>query len=487
MILTQELLREIADDVNSPSRMKARAEDYRRFLMFNGKTADIIEEAISKEFSKPETVKELIARLAPLNLVQKIIVKLAGIYTEAPLRTTKDKSIKDTELLELYQQELALDIRMKEANRYFKLFKRNLMEMYVDEMGTPMVRNLPRHCYEVYSFSTLTPNRPDVVVKIVKDDKNLKNQVLNIWTNENFWIVNGTGEILVQKMAAIENPDGVNAYGKLPFVYINESSFSVDPIPDDDLIRMSIQIPLLLTDIAFATKYQSWSMIFTINYDGEVPSNPNSVIPMMTGPDGERPEIGQIKPEVDTDKVITLVKTLLAMLLSTKNLSVGSVKMNLDAADVASGISKMIDSAESVEDKKDQQAFFERAEKDLWDLLSKHMIPYWRAAQIIKPELDAEFSPTFEINVFFREPQVMISEREKIEIADLRLKSGFSTLARELAYLYPQMSKEEIVELELAIKAEQSASAVGMVEEFNQTEDEMDEDEQEDEEDSEEE
>ncbi len=190
MILTQELLKQIAEDVSSPSRRELRLEDYKRYLMFNGKTADIIKDAIAKEFSNPETVNELIARLIPINLVQKIIFKLSGTYTESPLRQPKDRSVADGELLEEYEEEFSLNIRMKEANRYFKLFKRNLMEMYVDELGNPHVRNIPRHSYEVYSFSTLTPNRPDLVVKIIRDDKEPKKMVLAFYTNESHWITN---------------------------------------------------------------------------------------------------------------------------------------------------------------------------------------------------------------------------------------------------------------------------------------------------------
>jgi hypothetical protein len=212
-------------------------------------------------------------------------------------------------------------------------------------------------------------------------------------------------------------------------------------------------------------------MIYTIGDVGEVPSNPNSVLPMNFGPNGEKPEIGQIKPEVDTDKVIGLVKTLVAMLLTTKNLSVGAVKMNLDSGDMASGISKMIDSAESVEDKKDQQAFFEQAEAELWWLLSKYMIPFWRANNMIKPELNKEFSPTFEVSVFFREPKVMMSEMEQIEISKARLDNGFSTLQRELEILYPQMTREEVVKLRLEIEAGKSIREQQQIDEIDQTDD----------------
>jgi hypothetical protein len=480
MILSEKLLKTIAEEVCSPHRRDARLEDYKRYLMFNGKTAEIIREAISREFKNPETVNELISRLVPINLVQKIVTKLSGVFVQPPLRKVQDESVSDSELMDAYIEELNLNQRQKEANRYFKLFKRNLQELFVDEAGTPHVRNLPRHTYEVFSLSSLTPNRPDVIVKILADDKVSSKVKLAVWSDESHWVVDGAGQIKWDDMNNMGNPEGINPYGVLPFVYVNESSDSVDPLADDDLLKMAITIPVMLTDICFATKFQSWSLIWTLNYDGTIPSNPNSVISMNASIDEQKPEIGQIKPDVDTDKVITLIKTLVAVLLTTKNLSVGALKMNLDSSDVASGISKMIDSADSVEDKTDQQSFFEKAEKDLWNLLAFHLIPYWRQNGMLKDELNKEFSKAFEMDIFFMEPKVMISEMEQIELSKARYDAGFSTMDYELSQIYPQLTAEQREELAAAIELEKQGKQQRMVEDIDgiaeEEEDEEDED-----------
>jgi len=464
MLLSLDLIKNIAKRVNEPSRSSARMQDYKRWLMFNGSTEEIIKEAISREYAKPETVEELSARLIPINFTNKIITKLAGVYTAEPMRRVSDRNVSDTELLEEYIEEMCLNQRMKEANRYFKLFKRNLMEVYVDDNGDPYVRNLPRHTYEAFSFSSLTPNRPDVIVKIIRDDRNLTKQVLHVWSTESHYISNGHGEPVGQP----DNPDSMNTYGALPFIYINESSFSVDPISDDDLMRMSIALPVILTDICWATKYQSNSILWTLGDVGTIPSSPNSVVAMNFGPDGQEPKIGQIKPEVDTDKVISMVQTLVALLLSTKNLSTSTVQAQLTTSNAASGISKMIDNAESVEDKKDQQEYFRKAEHDLWELISKKMIPAWRASGMLNPEFNKEFSPQFMIDVYFTEPKVMTSEKEQIEISEMRLKAGFSTLRMELEAIYPQLNREQIDELALEIEAEKQNNQQSFLDGVNQ-------------------
>lgn len=467
MILTAELLKYLADEVNSMPRREAREEDYKRFLMFNGKLKEILREAISKEYKKPESIQGLMERLIPINIMQKIVTKLAGVYTEPAARTVADASEEDQALLDLYIEGMCYNQRQKEANRYFKLFKRNLQELYVDSYGVPCARNLPRHTYEVFSFNPLTPNYPEVVIKILNDSVDTKEQRLAVWSNENHVVIDGTGKIDRAAMMSMQNEDGVNPYGALPFVYTNESSYSVDPIQDDDLVRMSIVIPVLLTDLAFAEKYMSFGVLYTIGDVGDIPFNPNTVIPLNFGPDGQKPEIGSIKPDVDTDKVLLFVESLLAMLLTTKNLSTATVSSKLTSDNAASGIAKMLDQAESVEDKRDQQQYFYKAEQDTWNLISKYLIPVWRKAGKLSSEYNQEFSSSFKVSVKFQEPKVMITEREQIEISALRIKEGFSTQKRELAILYPQMTSEEIDVLEDEIEEEQTEKQQAPIDEIN--------------------
>ena len=465
--MTKELLEFVANDINSVDKKEARKEDLHRWLMYNGKTKQIVKESIAKEFQKPETVEELISRLVPINITQKVINKLSGVYTEAPLREVVDENESDSELLEIYEDALEVDARFKEANRFFKLFKRNLMEPFVDEQGQVGLRNLPRHTYEVYSFNSVRPNKPDLVAIIIKDDEIRENQVIKIWTNDRHILIDGNGLPLVKEMLDMGNEDGLNPYGKIPYIYINESTYSVNPISDDDLMALAIAIPVLLTDLNFSCKFQTFSIFYTIGDVGSLPSNPSSVIALDYGPDGQKPEIGTVKPEVDIEAMLNLITNLVSILLTTKNLSAGTIKTTQQVSTI-SGISKALDNAESVEDKKDQQAYFIKAEKDLWELLSKNLIPVWRKQNRLAPALNKEFSQNFELSIIYREPKVFISEKERIENAKMKLDAGLTTLRRELISLNPDMSEAQIDRLAQEILEEQENKLYRQVEELNE-------------------
>jgi hypothetical protein len=452
-ILTEQLIKGFLEDFNSPEKRILRDEDLKRSLVYNGKIKEVVQDAIRKEFKKPETIIELNNRLIPINIVSKVIWKLSQVYNEAPIRKPYDGNEDDSELLSSYEQEMCIDKVMKEVNAHFKLYKRALIEIYRNKYGRPAIRPIDRPSYEVYSTSAISPEIPDVVLKVIHwDDGDLKKCVLIWWSDESFLITDGAGKKNESEHARINNPDAVNPYGVLPFVYINQSLTRLVPMPDDDLIKTGIAVPLLLSDLSFASKYQAWSMIYTIGVDGEIPINPNSVVNLEFGEDGQRPEIDMIKPEINIPQMLEFVRTLIAMLLSTKNLSTSSISGDLSAENVASGISKMLDQAETIEDRKDQQQFFIDAEKELWKKLSKNIIPIWIKLNDYPTELKQNFSENFELAMIFKQPTVIMTEKERVENSVFKIEKGVSTLKRELKALNPALDENEIDQLVAEIR-----------------------------------
>jgi hypothetical protein len=470
-ILNVVNLKEKLEWVNSPEIAQKRQDDFDRYMMYNGAVRDIIERAIKKEFKKPETVQELLARLIPINIPAKIINKLANVFNESPSRMVADENELDQELLDMYENKMELNGRMKEANRYFKLFKRNLSELVVDDMGCPKLRNHPRHIYEVFSHSVSCPDIPDTFMKFLNFEKDPHLQRFVWWTDVQHLITDGSGKIMMPEMLRMNNPEGVNPLGTAPFIYTNSTTHSVNPIPDDDLLRMGIVIPLLLSDLAFATKYLSWAVVYTVGAGGDIPFSPNSIIDLDFGPNGETPVINTVKPTVAIQDTLTFVKALISFILTTKNLSSTSMSGALESANPSSGVAKALDSAESQEDKQDQQAFFRKAETEMWMKLRDNLIPTWRRQRLLSPDCNKEFSKQFEVNIQYQEPKIVISEREQIEISKLRIDAGLTTKRRELQKMHPDLDELDIDELLKEIEEEKSNANISMIEDVNRGED----------------
>jgi hypothetical protein len=453
--LSLDFIKETLKDITSPYKKQLRIDDFKRFQFYSGNIIPVLQEAFAKEFQKPETITELGHRMVPLNIVKKIVNKLAGLYIETPVREATNKDEDDQLLIDNLSWFMSFNQRQKEANRYFKLYKRNLQEVYIDKNGFPQVKNLPRHTYEVYSHDPLSPAIPDVVVKILNEVGEPEDHSYAFYTANQHVVVNGKGETDTELMNSMNNPDGVNPYGVLPFIYINESSFMVSPLPNDDLLRNSILVCTLLSDLAFASKYKTFNINYIIGYDGELPSNPNSIVSLPRNPDGSEPKIGSISPEFDMQQQLTLIQEITSTLLSTNNLSANALKANIDAFGPQSGIAKALDESQSIEDKKDQQEYFIKAEEQFWTLMKENFMPYWQKTNMLNDAIKREFSSDFDIMIQLREPKVQITVEEQIKISNDRIQSGFSTHARELQFLYPELDTEELEELENEILEEQ--------------------------------
>lgn len=436
----ESILKEVKSDDNL-SRLRI---DYDKYLVFNGKLKELIRKAIQAEFILPETVAQLVNRVVPINITGKIIDKLATVYKEVPVREPGDKNEADQELVDFYTKEMSFNRKMKFCNQMFKLYKHSLLEPYVDSYGVPRMRVLPSHTYTVLSDDMIDPSCPTCVVKLLHDDKEVKEQRFAIWTSERHWIVDGDGIIQTADMLAMNNPDGINPYGVLPFVYFKQSDDRLIPLPSEDIVSCNIIICLLLTDLCFASKYQAWSyLVLTGAESTNLTLNPNSIISLPLGPNGEKPTLETVKPEIDIDQMLRLIESNMSMLLTTNGLTVGDVTSQLTTGNAASGAAKMIDQSQSTELREDQVAYFREAEEDFWYLFAHKILPVWVASGILQPEYANAFSVDFELSIRYPELKPMVDDSQKIDQEIKKLNSGLTTRQRAIQAIDPELTLDQ--------------------------------------------
>lgn len=447
MKLNKESLAMYSAIINSPDRVERRRLFGEMFTMYEGGGREIIKRKIRQEFKNPEAIKELEGRLVTINIMKKVIDKMAGVYNESPVRFVVDQNETDKELVELYEDSISFNSIQKETNRHLKMFKKALKELYLDADGNPKAKLIPAHAYEVFNVENPDTTKPDIVCKIIKNSDKTNEQIFHWFTDESFYITDGEGVVLNDLMAVYNNTNGRNPVKALPFIYRTTSTYGIDPIVEDDVLHISIALPIVLTDLLFACKYQCWSLIYTIGVEGSINMNPSSVVSLNYDKSGQKPEIGTIKPQVDSDKVIKLVESILNMFLSSKGLTTGTISTGLNSTNAVSGVSKMLDNAESVEDKKDQQELFLKDENEFWNVLANKIIPYWRRNQMLSAEMNRQFSKRFKVAVVFKEPKVLLTEKERVEMAILKLNNKLTSMKRELMNLNPDFTDDQIEDL----------------------------------------
>lgn len=442
-ILDASDIKKIHELIYSNDNKKRIAEDHERYMVYNGKLKEAIKKAIQKEYIRPETVSEMIHRIIPINIVNKIVTKLARVYIQNPIREPVEELDQDKEALSYYEDILDFNRKMKNANRLFKLYKITSIEPFPSSDRIPKIRIVPSFSFTLYSDDIVDPAKETAYIKHLNwDNVESSNDRHLIWTNLEEILINGAGEVLYKKE---------NSYNKIPAVFIRENDEFLMPVADDDLISVQYAICLLLTDLSFAAKYQSWS-IFTLTTTEaqdakQISMNPNSVVLLQYDRDGNKPELNTVKPTLDSDAMLRQIESLLGMLLTTKSLSIGNVSTKLDAQTASSGIAKILDQAETTEDRTDQIEYFKVAEWKLWDLFSQYMLPVWAKSGLIKPEYYMPFSKDFQLRIIFENPKPYVSEKDQIETSKLAIDAGLSSQKREISKLNPDMTDQEIEDL----------------------------------------
>lgn len=411
-----------------------------------------------KAMLSEESFQQAQSHVAPINVLKRMIDKLSKIYAKPPVRkfsagaTDNDQSLFD----ELYT-EMDANTCMGQANEFFNLFKNDMVEPFLDK-GTPRLRIVPSDRFLVYSDDRVNPLRPTHYSKImcVEQIGDKQKVVFYTYTDTEFLIHDQDNVVLKELMDQAEST-GENPYGKIPGVYINRSRHSLIPKIDSDTLCMTLLIPILLSDVNYAIKFQCFSIIYGINVTSEnLKLAPNVFWNLKASGDGEvKPEVGTIKPSVDSDKALNLIKTQLAFWMQTRNIKPGAIG-DLTLENASSGIAKMVDEMDTSEDRQKQVPFFMTAEKELAELLMYHMHPVWTKDADYKL-MKSEFTQGLTVTANFAEQRAMIDSTKVLTDEVTKLTNKLTTRKRALKTLNPDMDDEAIETLLEEIDEESGA------------------------------
>lgn len=415
------------------------------FDIFEGNLLQYVLEDLQKQLSENsyETVKH---RVPPINVLRKVIDKQSKIYVKAPSRTIVKGKEKDNKNLTEFTNKLELNTKMQDSNEIFNLAKSVALEPFLDE-GVPSIRILPPDKFFVYSVNKVNPLKPTHFVKCMGKQKvgSTDREIFHAYTDTEFLIYDDHNEERTEMMAEYDN-DGTNAYKKIPFVYINRSKHLLTPKIDTDTLQMTKLVPILLADCNFCAMFQSFSIIYGIDVNDEnLKMAPNAFWRFKSEEGDKKPQIGVIKPEADTDKVLNLIRAEISIWFQTKNIKPGSIgTLTVDTA--ASGISKMIDESDTSEDRATQTPIFAKAEENLLSLIVNHMHPVWSLEKDYAHR-GMKFSPNLEFKSIFPEQKPITDSSKVIDDEIKKLDNGLTTTELAIKAIEPDLTDDQIKEL----------------------------------------
>jgi hypothetical protein len=411
--------------------------------IYNGNLRPYIDDIMKSSLSANyySAIKD---RIIPINILQRYVNKVSTTYSKPPARFSENPT--QQEFVDYYSEAFSIDNSGMIADTYSNLFKGFAWEPYVSKDGKPKLRELSFDRFLVMSDSKQSPEEETIFIKFMgKRGSSNDTMLLFVYTDAEFdaFYMNGNeaSEYLVDN-------GGVNLYGVIPFVYGKRQKNKLIPTLDSDMLSVTKAISVMLSDAAGAQMFSCFSILWGIDVNVENMSmSPNAFWSLKSDKDSEKtPQIGSVKPEADTQKVLDFVMNIFILWLETKGIRVGSIGTTTGDNRV-SGISKIIDEMDSYEIKKKSMEWFSKDEEDLWNNKMPKIHNYWIKSGMINP---AKVPPmignveNMEIYVDFEMPTPMMSRSE--EIANVKAELEINTMNLETAVktLHPEYTEEDI-------------------------------------------
>ena len=484
----QELLdinvrKQIIEEIKGDENQERKRSAYKRYLVFKDRSKDFVLEHLQATFDA-STVSEMLYSLANISICRKVIDKLARVYNAGVQRAILG-SDEGTQNIEQLSKKLCVNTELKKANKFLKLQKnlafyikpcpateQNGQEKYTIKLEPmnpylydavenfydrtkPMAFILSDFDYVPTNYTTLdaaTVNRtttqiPNAVKQgdgkdqmIADSPDDAKHKTYIWWTDSYHFTTNGTGEIISE---SIENP-----IKRMPFV-----NFALDQDGQfwaqggDDLIDGSILINSVMTHNQHVAVTQGYGQFYMMgkNLPRNIKIGPSKSL-LMEYDEGEpKPEIGFASSTPQLDSLRMLVESYIALLLTTNTLSTSSVSSSLQQSNSAvSGVALMIDKAESMEDVEDQRQIFRDKEPEMWDIINRWINIY--GDQLVDDLKGLQLPNDFELLLKFIDPQVVMSEQEKLQNLKIRKELGLDSMIDLLMKDNPDISKEQAEE-----------------------------------------
>lgn len=431
---------------NKRKEIAQYVKDHREFLKHNYCTLDIYQGNLLKYVTEcmqsslsPVYYNAIKNRILPINILQRYTEKVSTAYAKPPMRVSDTSQ----EFVDYYAETMEMNVSGGIADTYATLFKGFAWEPFIDKRGLPALRELAFDSFLVMSDSESNPEEETVFIKFMgyaSDDPD--SLLLHVYTDDEFdaFYLNG-----MEDSAALAENQGVNVVGTIPFVYGKRQKNKLIPVIDSDVLAMTKAIPIMLSDAAGAQMFQAFSIIWAIDVDiKDLKMSPNAIWDIKSDRSSDKnPQIGTVKPEADTDKIVSFVVNMFVMWLETKGIRVGSIG-SIDAGNAASGISKIIDEMDVGYLRAKSQQWFEKDETEFWNRLMPKMHAYWiRTGMLTGPGLPPVVEDP-QVIVAFERPEPMLSRAEEIANIEKELAMGTMTLDAAVRKLHPKLTDEEV-------------------------------------------
>lgn len=482
-ILTEMDVKQIVEEIQDEAEKSRRAMAKRRQDIYNDGGKAFLIEQVKREFNE-DAVKEM--RLAPINVLKKIVTKKASIYKTPAIRTSEQNQ----DLVDYYTQELRMDMTMMKGHKYYHLHSNAAIYVIPDPDAKIKVCIVPPYLYSIKANQT---DRTKIDTWIfnafteegsITPDKDLQSATGSEGFSREYGKEKGLVDSQEKEMDAhrqyifwndfqhfttADNADiykdqtkdetqFLNPIGIAPVVNLAKDRDN-EPwaTQGEDLIDLSMAVQIGWSDILTIAKHQAFALLTVISEEQpqKLTIGVNRAIWLKQRQDGPAPSISYVQANSPLGEYKDLLLDLLALLLSTNDMPVNAVGGVNSVKQFNSGFQALIEMSDTLEVVEQDKPVMRDAEKATWELI-KRWHNYLFDANVLHEDARAlgKFAEDFEINIQYRDIKPIESERETIDAVKTLRELGLISKLDAMKKLNPDLQESQIEEKLLAIKDE---------------------------------
>jgi hypothetical protein len=489
--LTDEFCEEVIAEISASSEITRRTLQKRRHDIYKDGGKKFLIDQILREFGK-DALNEM--RLAPINLLKKIVNKRSSIYKKPPTRTALNDS--DQKLIDHYVESLSMNQLMQKANRYFTLasntviytrphngklisnvvpawlysvvpdvYDKTKIEVYIfnsfiEADSTIPLSNVPSATGQGANLQTST-EMPGQKIDSAANESELQCRQYIFWTENEHQTRGPKGEKIILDPAKAEE-QFVNPIGRLPVVNLAKDRDN-EPwaTQGEDMVDLTIAIQMGWTDVLTIAKHQGFSILTIVSEEEpkKLTIGINKAVWLKARAQGPAPSISYVQGSSPLSEYKELLMDLLGLLLTTNDMDPQSIGGTKSTRTFTSGFHALIAMADNLEATEADKPILLAAEKDQWDVIKKWH--NWMIDSGIEMDEEAKalgrFSDDFEIQIAYADIKPLESEDEVLARIEKERKLELITRRDALKKLYPDLSDKQIDEKLVQLEKEMQA------------------------------
>jgi hypothetical protein len=478
-ILSDSDVKNIIQEIKESAEETRRAKAKRRHDIYADGGKKFLIEHIKREFGS-DAIKEM--RLAPINILKKIINKKSSVYSRSPVRVVENKSPSDQALVDYYVYELGMNELMQKANRYYNLFSNTVLYAVPsgDEIKACVV---PPYLYSVmpnkfdptelegYVFNKFTEedrlfNQDDLLsatgftgfnrergsasgTDMIASEERVTDEGRQyiFWTDQQHFTTDDSGNRIIFYPELGED-QFINPIMKCPVVSINKDR---DAQPwatqGEDMVDLTLAIQSGWTDLLTIAKHQGFSILTVVSPDEPKSMNigVNRAVWLKQSPGQESPSISYVTGNSPLNEYKELLMELLGLLLTTNDMAPGSVSGINNTKNFSSGFQALIEMADTLEALESDKPVLKNAEHEFWEVIAAWH-NYMFDIGVLNEEAKSygKFSEDFDVAIYYADMKPIESEQDRITAIKDLSALGLITRADALRKLNPDLTDDQI-------------------------------------------